>query len=358
MNTTRIEIEELAPGETNRIAAAPTNSKVRTATSAPVGAHVPRPWRRTAAGIGLLAVLLVAGYAGYRWWDYTRTWVSTDNAYVSGHVHTISTRIAGNVSEVLVTDNQQVQTGAVLVRLDANDLKVQRDKAQAELALAESQLTQAHAQVSRDEALTHKAQLDFERADTLFRDSAGVISKQEFDTAKAAWDGASASLNAAKAQVIAAEAQVKVATAQLHEAQLQLGYTEILAPTAGRVGRKNIEVGNRVQPGQSLLAIVQPKAWVLANFKETQLSNLRPGQPVRLSVDSLPGREFTGRVESLAPASGAQFALLPPDNATGNFTKIVQRVPVKIVFDDASVGDFAERIVPGMSVEVKVRVRS
>lgn len=156
----------------------------------------------------------------------------------------------------------------------------------------------------------------------------------------------------------AAQAQVKAVNAQLKDVELQLSYAEILAPAAGRVGRKNVEVGNRVQPGQSLLAIVQPKVWVMANFKETQLRDLQPGQAVRLRVDGFPGREFTGRVENLAPASGAQFALLPPDNATGNFTKIVQRVPVKIVFDDESVRDFAGRIVPGMSVEVKVKVRA
>ena len=165
------------------------------------------------------------------------------------------------------------------------------------------------------------------------------------------------SLNATKAAVAAAEAQVKAASAQLKEVELQLSYTEIMSPAAGRVGRKNVEVGHRVQPGQALLAVVQPAVWVTANFKETQLGELRPGQHVELRVDTFPKTVFTGRVESIAPASGAQFALLPPDNATGNFTKIVQRVPVKIVFDEDSVRGFSGSLIPGMSVCVKVNVR-
>jgi membrane fusion protein (multidrug efflux system) len=308
-------------------------------------------------GSGLVMSLLVAGYGGWCWWDYASSWVATDNAYVSGHVHTVSARIAGTVSEVPVSENQTVEAGTVLARLDPNDLKVQREKANAALAQAEAQLAQARAQVSHEAAMAGKAQLDFDRADKLFHDRTGAISTQEFDAAQTTLAAANGALDGTKALVLAAEAQVKAAAAQLKDVELQLSYTEILAPTAGRVGRKNVEVGNRVQPGQALLAIVQPEVWVTANFKETQLQRLHPGQKVSLWVDSFPGHKFAGTVESLAPASGAQFALLPPDNATGNFTKIVQRVPVKIVFEQGSVGDFAGRIVPGMSVVVKVNVR-
>jgi membrane fusion protein, multidrug efflux system len=302
-------------------------------------------------------LLPAAGYGGYRWWDYARTWVTTDNACLSGHVLTVSSRIAGTVSEVLVEDNQEVQAGKVLARLDPNDLKVLREKAAATLAQAEAQVAQARAQVLRDTALAGKARLDLDRAEKLFRDRNGVISEQEFDTSKAAWEAANAALNASQALQLAAEAQVLAATAQVKDVDLQLSYTEIVAPAAGRVGRKNLELGNRIQPGQALLAIVEPKVWVTANFKETQLQHLRPCQKVKLEVDTFPGTDFTGEVESLAPASGAQFALLPPDNATGNFTKIVQRVPVKIVFGPESTREFAGRLVPGMSVTVKVRVR-
>jgi len=159
------------------------------------------------------------------------------------------------------------------------------------------------------------------------------------------------------AAAVAAQAQEQVAQSNLKEAELQLSYTEILAPAAGRIGKRNLETGNRVQPGQALLALVQPDVWVVANFKETQLGHLKPGQPARLRVDAFPGQVFKGHVQSLAPASGAQFALLPPDNATGNFTRIVQRVPVKITFDNQGIGDCQGRIVPGMSAIVQIQVR-
>jgi membrane fusion protein (multidrug efflux system) len=308
--------------------------------------------------MALVTMVAAAGYAGFRWWNYTRTWVSTDNAYISGHIHMVSTRVAGTVTDVLVAENQEVEAGALLARLDANDLNVQREKALAAAALASAQRDQARAQAMRDEAIADNAQLDFNRANSLIQDAPSAISKQEFDKAKAALSAARGALAATRASVAAAEAQVDAARAQVKEVELQLSYTEIVAPVAGRVGRKNLEAGNRVQPGQALLAIVQPRFWVTANFKETQLARLHPGQPVTLSLDSLPGRKFSGRVESIAPASGSQFALLPPDNATGNFTKIVQRVPVKIVFDGESVGASAQRIVPGMSVVVNVKVRS
>ena len=197
------------------------------------------------------------------------------------------------------------------------------------------------------------------------RATTGAISRQEFDAAQALADAAQAALQAARSALQSAEAAAAAAAGAgarsprriVKEAELQLSYTEILAPAAGRIGKKNLETGNRVQPGQALLALVQPDVWVAANFKETQLARLKPGQPVRLRVDAFPGRIFTGQVESLAPASGAQFALLPPDNATGNFTKIVQRVPVKIAFDSQSTGDCEGRIVPGMSAVVQIKVR-
>jgi membrane fusion protein (multidrug efflux system) len=143
----------------------------------------------------------------------------------------------------------------------------------------------------------------------------------------------------------------------LKDAQLQLSYTNITAPAAGRIGRKTVEVGNRVQAGTPLMAIVNNDYWLVANFKETQLENMKPGEEVEIKLDALPHHPFKGRVDSISPASGAQFALLPPDNATGNFTKIVQRVPVKIVFDSESVKGYESRITPGMSAEVSVQVK-
>jgi membrane fusion protein (multidrug efflux system) len=317
------------------------------------------------------AVTAVIAWSAYRWWDYNRTWVRTDNAYVATHIHQVSSRVAGTVTEVLVEENQMVEAGKVMARLDARDFEVKRQQglaqvaqAQAQLQQAKAQIAQARAQVAREQAQTTKAKQDFERAKALFRGTAGAISRQEFDAAQAGADAAEAALLAAEAALestsalaVAAQAQEKVAQANLKETELQLSYTEILSPAAGRIGKKNLETGNRVQPGQALLALVQPEVWVAANFKETQLAHLKPGQPVRLRVDAFPGRVFKGHVESLAPASGAQFALLPPDNATGNFTKIVQRVPVKITFDRQGIGDCQGRIVPGMSAVVQIKVR-
>jgi membrane fusion protein, multidrug efflux system len=291
----------------------------------------------------VVAVAALAGFAGYHWWQQAQLWVVTDNAYVAGHVHQVSTRVAGTVSEVLVKENQVVAAGDVLAQLDPSELQVH-------VAQARASLTQADAQVARETAATTKAQLDFARAEKLFQDKAGLISKQDFDSARAALDSAQASLAAARAQT-------QVAAANLRDAELQLSYAVITAPSAGRVGRKNIELGNRVQPGQALIALVGTDTWVTANFKETQLARIRVGALVRLEIDAVAGREFAGRVDSIAPASGAQFALLPPDNATGNFTKIVQRVPVKIVLDPASVSGFADRLVPGISAVVKVNTR-
>lgn len=296
--------------------------------------------------------------------------VKTDNAYLAAHIHTISSRVAGTIAEVLICENQTVSKGAVLARLDPRDFEVRRGQALAQLASARAQVTgagarieQVRAQTAREQARATKARNDLARASSLFEGGSGAISKQELDLARADADAAQASLqeaqsaldsaNAAKA---AARAQEQAAAAGLQDAELQLSYTEITAPAAGRIGKKGVEVGNHVQPGQALLALVQPDIWVTANFKETQLSRLKPGQKVVVRVDAFPGRTFRGTIESLSPASGAEFALLPPDNATGNFTKIVQRVPVKVTLDDTSLGDCVGRLVAGMSALVEVNV--
>jgi membrane fusion protein (multidrug efflux system) len=339
--------------------------------------EAPRAPRRASRASNRIALALLAAavttagaWSGYRWWEYTRIWVKTDNAYVAAHVHQVSPRVPGTVSEVLVEENQVVTAGQVLARLDARDFEVKRQQALALVAQARAQVLQAQAriaqaqsEVTREQVRATKAQQDLERAKQLSKGGNSAISQQEFDTAQALADGALAGLQAAKsalqsaeAATGAAEAQGKVAEANVKEAELQLSYTEIAAPAAGRIGKKNLETGNRVQPGQALLALVQPDVWVTANFKETQLDLVRPGQRVRVRVDAIPGRVLLGRVESIAPASGAQFALLPPDNATGNFTKIVQRVPVKILFDSQSASDCEGRLAPGMSAIVEIKV--
>ncbi|HLO49690.1 MAG TPA: HlyD family secretion protein, partial [Kamptonema sp.] len=160
-----------------------------------------------------------------------------------------------------------------------------------------------------------------------------------------------------RSQYNAALGAIAQSEATLKDAQLQLSYTNITAPAAGLIGRKSVEVGQRVQPGTPLMAIVSNEYWVTANFKETQLTNLKPGQKVEIKLDAFPNRIFEGRIDSFSPASGAQFALLPPDNATGNFTKIVQRIPVKVVFDAESIKGYELRIVPGMSAVVNVEIK-
>jgi membrane fusion protein (multidrug efflux system) len=263
--------------------------------------------KRLLIGLGAVAAVALAF-----WVVDLFTHEETDDAYVTGHIHYVSSRIAGVVADVAVDDNQEVKEGQILVKLDPRDY-------QAIMADSQSAFT--------------KAKADFTRNDILLKTNA--VSQGEWDQAKAALDSAEARLGLAV---------------------LQVQYCTITAPASGRVGRKNIEEGNRVPAGQSLLAIVDPNLWVVANFKETQLAKMRAGQKVRMTIDAIPGHVFTGRVDSFAPASGNQFALLPADNSTGNFTKIVQRVPVKIVFDPESTKGYEERIRAGLSVLVKVRI--
>ncbi len=286
--------------------------------------------------------------------------------------------------------------------------------AQAEVKLAQAGIPAAQAEVAQVNANLQKAKADYNRYNQLYQQ--GAIARQQLDAAKAAYDVALAQKNAAiqgveqaqaklasakvgvaKAQSVLAQAQEGIASAQaklaaskgglqqataggqdttvkrsqyeaakaavaqaeasLKDAQLQLSYTHITAPSAGRVGNKRVEVGNRVQAGTPLMAIVDNQKWVVANFKETQLENMKPGEAVEIKLDSFPHHNFSGHVDSISPASGAEFALLPPDNATGNFTKIVQRIPVKIVLDQKSIQGYEARITPGMSAEVAVEVK-
>jgi membrane fusion protein (multidrug efflux system) len=255
------------------------------------------------AGAGLVLVA-AAVYLYLASWHET-----TDDAYTTGHVHSISTRVAGTVIDVAVDDNEPVKKGQVLVRLDPRDFQVAVDKAQADY----------------DRALA-----DFNRDGQLR--SSGAVSQQEYDEMKAA---------------------LGIARANLDDARDQLSYCTIVAPEDGVVGNKTVETGNRLAQGTVLMSVVQ-EVWVVANYKETQVGQMARGQEVAIQIDEIPGHTFTGRIDSLSPGSGSTFALLPPENATGNFTKIVQRVPVKIVFDPASVRGYERRLVPGLSVETDV----
>ncbi|WP_300755723.1 HlyD family secretion protein [Janthinobacterium sp.] len=353
------------------------------APSTPAAAASPAPNNRVKIIAGL--IVLVALGAGARMWYRSHYFVETENAYVSGHVHPVSARISGVVTKVLIDDNQLVKEGDVIAELDPFDQRVKTEQITAQIASAEQQVMQADAQIAQAQAQASGAQAQIAQADAqllrakqdadrygqLYTSQMKAVSKAEVDAANAARSSAVADLAArrdsavaAKAQIGAAlaardvaKAQVAVLRVQLKDAEQQLQYNRILAPVSGRIGKRNVETGMRVQPGQQLTAIVQDNVWVTANFKETQLADLHRGQSVHVSVDAMPGKKLIGTVDSFAPASGAQFALLPADNATGNFTKIVQRVPVKIVFKPEDIKALNGRLVPGMSVIAEVEIK-
>jgi len=332
--------------------------------------------------LALIALLAIGG--GAKMWYYSTHYVETENAYVSGHVTPVSSRIAGVVTKVLVEDNQAVKAGDVIAELDPADQHVKVEQIEAQIASTRQQVLQAEAQVAQvraqagaavaqvaqSQAQLVRAKQDAERFGQLYNAQMKAVSKAEVDAANANRAGADADLAArrgnvaaAQAQISAAEAQrdvvkaqIKVLQAQLKDATQQLAYNRIVAPVAGRLGRRSIEVGARIQPGQQFAAIVQEEVWITANFKETQLAGLQPGQAVKVVIDAMPKHPLTGRLDSFSPASGNQFALLPADNATGNFTKIVQRVPVKIVLSAADVKALKGRLVPGMSAMAEIEL--
>jgi membrane fusion protein (multidrug efflux system) len=343
--------------------------------------------KRTALG-ALAALGLAAGaHYGTEYWRTGRFLVSTDDAYVQADNTLIAPRVSGYLSQVLVTDNQPVTIGQVLARIDDRDFQTalrqaiaDRETAESEirsidaqLILQNSTIEQANQQVMSADAALRFAQQDHARYDLLSRTGAGTTqSAQQTESLlvqrTAGLQQARAAFAAAKQQVDVLQAARVKAVAQLdhyraaeQQARLNLGYTTITAPVDGTVGARSLRVGQYVQAGTQLMAVVPLDAvYVVANFKETQLTQVRPGQPVEISVDTFPDAQIHGHVDSLAPATGLQFALLPPDNATGNFTKIVQRLPVKIVLDrDPSGHEIAAGLLrPGMSVEPTIDTKA
>jgi membrane fusion protein (multidrug efflux system) len=259
--------------------------------------------------IALIVVALLVLAVGIYYIVFAMGHETTDDAYTTAFVHQISSRVTSNVTQLLIVDNQYVKQGQVLVQLDPTDFQVV---------------------VARALANYEKAQADFDRVDALKGDVA--ISKQDYDETKTNRD---------------------VAKANLDDAVNQLGYCTIVAPTDGYIGNRTVEVGNRVTVGGALMAVVQD-VWVVANYKETQIGKMKKNQHVEITVDAIPGKKFQGHIDSFSPGTGSTFTLLPPDNATGNFTKIVQRVPVKILFEPDSIRDFRSRLFPGLSVETSV----
>lgn len=348
-------------------------------------APVKAPPNKRVIGIVTVIALIALGVGG-RMWYRSHYYVETENAFVSGHVTPVSARVPGVVTKVLVEDNQVVAAGAVIAELDPADQRVKVEQIQAQIASAEQQVVQADAtiaqtraqaaaaqsQVAQSQAALQRSRQDAERYGQLYNTQMKAVSKAELDAANAARAGATADVAARRENVVAAQAQitaaqsakdvlkaqVKVLQTQLKDARQTLGYSKVIAPVAGRIGKRSVEVGARVQPGQQLAAIVQDDLWVTANFKETQLAELTPGQQVHIEIDALPKHPLAGRLDSFSPASGNQFALLPADNATGNFTKIVQRVPVKITLRPEDVKALNGRLAPGMSALVEIKLNS
>jgi len=342
----------------------------------PPAPPAPKPMRRGPSPlvVGALAVVAVSALAlgGWQWW-YARGHVTSDNAQVEGHIVPVLPKVSGYVAEVRVEDNQSVREGDVLVVLDDRDYRARLEQAEADLAVAEAaaggkgkaapgqavaQYAAARASVSEAEARDWQAGRDLDRYRSLAAQD--VISSQQLESYQAAAKVADAHLRASRDQVDAAAADVQSARAKVSaalaardQAALQLSYTRIVAPGTGMVSQKDVEVGQLVQAGQPLFSVVPlSDVWVVANLKETELAHVSAGDRVSVEVDTYPGRRFAGRVESLSPATGAKFSLLPPDNATGNFTKVVQRVPVKVRLEGMS--DPLRPLRPGMSAKVTI----
>jgi membrane fusion protein (multidrug efflux system) len=302
--------------------------------------------------IVIMAVVVVGGHYAIRYVVYHILYESTDDAFVDGHIVSISPKVSGQITKVLVTDNQQVKEGDLLVAIDPCDYQAKVSVYQAALEVARAEAQKAQANISAAKAEGDRAQTDLKRYEQLKGDSS--ISKQELDRAGADAVSSQAKLEVAVKQAAAADARIVQAQADLRRAELELSYTKIYAPRDGRVAQKHAEAGSFVAIGQPLMAIIPYEVWVTANFRETQLNSMYPGRKVSILVDAFPSEKFTGRVNSIQAGTGARFSLLPPENATGNYVKVVQRVPVKITFDEPV--ERLKHLGLGMSVQPYVYV--
>lgn len=289
---------------------------------------------------------------------------STDDAYVETTTVSVSPKVAGQIEKVLIVDNQPVKKGDVVAIIDQADYKVKLNQAKAAYERAILNQNNAHANLNAANSEIELAQKDLERYETLY--SAGAVSKQTLDKARTNLDAVKARQMVAEQSIFSsnpannakvADADLNVLKAQLDAAQLAYDYTYIKAPIDGTVSNKRVEVGMLVQPGTPLFVIVPEEVWVVANFKETQLEKMKIGQPVDIKIDTYPKKVFKGEVESIQRSSGAKSSLFPPENAVGSFVKIVQRIPVKIVFTE-KIDPEEYAIIPGMSVVPKVKIRN
>jgi membrane fusion protein (multidrug efflux system) len=265
------------------------------------------------------AIVAVGLMIGYFYNSYRATHITTDDAFVEGNIHTIASRVAGNVKSVAVMDNQRVERGDLLVELDPADYRSKAEAARANLELQRATL--------------RFAETERKRAKALYEQEAGAADR--FDKAISNYE--------------ISLAQEKLAEEQLRQAELNVGYTRVIAPAAGYITRKSVQTGNQVKDSQPLMAVVDlDSLYIVANYKETEMEHIHPGQPVRITVDAYPGKAFTGKVNSIMAGTGVSFSLFPAENATGNYVKVVQRIPVKIVLDPGADNDHLLRV--GMSV--------
>lgn len=355
------------------------------APASAIGDGIPDKGRRPPWILIGIALLLAAGLS--LWWWLTRNQITTDDAFIQSDITLIAPRVAGTVMKVYVQDNQPVKAGELLFELDPAPLTVQVESTQANLAAAQSQVqsaqanltmtqTTAPAAIAQAQAALRAAQAQAARADADVRRYESLYAKDEVSqqqleqvrtnakALRAEAQAASAGLASAQtapqqgdlksAMLDAARAAVQQAQTSVDLAKLQLSYTHIVAPSAGHITRKNLQVGTQVQAGNPVLSLVGDQPWIVANFKETQLERMRRGQPVAVRVDAYPDVQLSARVESLQAGTGSAFSLLPAENASGNYVKVVQRLPVKLVFDAPPPADL--HLVPGMSVVPSIDV--
>ncbi|WP_423863247.1 HlyD family secretion protein [Bradyrhizobium sp.] len=375
--------DQISPAATIRTATTPSSAALAAAANAPKPLPAePGSARRLA--IPLLAVVIafvLIALATLRWdaWVGSAVIQSTDDAYVKADTTRLSSRVAGEILTVAVNDFQRVKAGDLLVQIDPADYAAQVAQAEAGVAGAQAALdnlgnqvelqyatiAQGEAQLVAAQAQEVETRQEQDRQQSLEHTDAGT--RQKLEQAVAAYARAQADVRASRAVIAEQRHQLEVlagnkkqraadvlgAKAALSAARLKLGYTRIVAPFDGVVGEREVQPNDYVDVGSNLINVVPlPDVYVIANYKETQLTRVRPGQPVEVTVDSFPGERLHGRVERIAPASGSQFALLPPDNATGNFTKVVQRIPVRIALDKGQ--PLLDRLLPGMSVVTRI----
>ncbi|MGO9527272.1 MAG: HlyD family secretion protein [Verrucomicrobiia bacterium] len=357
-----------------------TEPSAATASPEPLPAVASTGSRKRFIPLVVALGLLIIGVVAVYYFVAVRPYETTDDAFIDGHAIQISPQVSGHVLAVLINDNQFVKKGDPLVQIDPRDYDVALAQARANLAAAQSRLAQAQHQVivSRAKAEQERAAVGVAEAEATRAEAdlaryqnveSRAVSREQVDAALAAAHSSAAALEEARKKADASDAQigqdqtqiptadagVQQAEAALRQAELNRSYADITAPEDGWVTRRVVEQGQYVQIGQALLAIVPHNVWITANFKETQLTYMKPGQPVSIEVDAFPRRKFRGHVDSIQAGTGAQFSLLPPENAAGNYVKVVQRVPVKIVFDE---NDDPSQMMPlGASVVPEVKVR-